>query len=179
MEPRHSCLGAAGRSARAPGSARAPAGWVCLAASDEGIAACTLPQPTAAAALAQVDEGLAAPARADALLPRAAQELRRYFAGKRVALDLPLGLSGLLDFTRRVLLAVARIPYGETRSYGQIARAAGRPNAARAVGQAMARNPLALIVPCHRVIGSSGGLIGFGGGLDLKRNLLEMEQRGR
>jgi methylated-DNA-[protein]-cysteine S-methyltransferase len=162
----------------APDTDASHIGWVCLAAGDHGIAACTLPQPTAEAALAQLDDRLAAPARGDALLARAGDELRRYFAGERVALDLPLDLSDLPDFTRRVLRAVARIPYGETRSYGQIARAAARPGAARAVGQAVARNPLALIVPCHRVIGSGGALVGFGGGLDVKRRLLDMERRG-
>jgi len=157
----------------------APQGWVCLAAGEEGLAACTLPRPTTAAALNQVDHRLAAPAEGDHLLPQAARELRRYFAGEATPLDFALDLSGLPEFTRRVLVAVAEIPYGETRSYGWIARRAGRPGAARAVGQAMARNPLAPIVPCHRVIGSDGGLVGFGGGLDCKRFLLNMEGAGR
>jgi len=149
--------------------------WICLAASDEGVAACTLPQRTAADALAEVDERLAAPARGDSLIPRAAEELQRYFAGDKARLDFPLDLSRVRDFTRRVLSAVAGIPYGETRSYAWVAGAAGRPGAARAVGQVMARNPLAPIVPCHRVIGADRSLVGFGSGLDFKRCLLEME----
>lgn len=153
-------------------------GWACFAAGEAGIAACTLPQPTAQQALRQVDPGLALPARGDSLLPRVGKELGRYFAGERVALDFPLDLSGVRPFARRVLLAVARIPYGETRGYGWIAREVGRPRAARAVGQVMARNPLAPIVPCHRVIGGDGSLTGFGGGLEYKRFLLEMEGAG-
>jgi O-6-methylguanine DNA methyltransferase len=149
--------------------------WICFAASDSGIAACTLPQRTAAEALAEVDERLAAPARGDSLIPRVAEGLQRYFAGEKANLSSPLDLSRVRDFTRRVLLAVARIPYGETRSYSWIAGVAGRPGAARAVGQVMARNPLAPIVPCHRVIGADRSLVGFGSGLDFKRCLLEME----
>jgi methylated-DNA-[protein]-cysteine S-methyltransferase len=150
-------------------------GWVCLGATDRGIAACTLPQPTAAQALARVDPRLAAPAAADDLLPRAARELRRFFAGEKADFDLPLDLSRCAQFTQRVLLAVAGIPYGATRSYGWVARRVGSPGAARAVGQVMARNPLAPVVPCHRVVGGNGDLVGFGGGLDAKRRLLAME----
>jgi methylated-DNA-[protein]-cysteine S-methyltransferase len=152
-----------------------PRGWIAFAAGDSGIAACTLPRRTGAGALAEVDESLAAPTRYDALLPRAALQLRRYFAGQRASFDFPLDLSRVPDFTRRVLTAVSRIPYGETRSYGEVARLAGNPKAARGVGQAMARNPLAPIVPCHRVIGGDDSLVGFGGGLALKRRLLLME----
>jgi len=150
-------------------------GWIALAASDVGIAACTLPHPTAADALAEIDQALAAPARGDVLLPQAAEELRRYTAGERPSFNFRLDLSRFPDFTRRVLLAVSKIPYGETRSYGEVARLVGKPRAARGVGQVMARNPLAPIVPCHRVIGSDRGLVGFGGGLDLKQRLLRME----
>jgi methylated-DNA-[protein]-cysteine S-methyltransferase len=149
--------------------------WVCFAAADDGIAACTLPHRTAGDALAEVDSRWAAPARGDSLIPRVAQELRRYFAGDKARLDFPLDLSRARDFTRRVLSAVASIPYGQTRSYAWVAQAVGCPRAARAVGQVMARNPLAPIVPCHRVIGADRSLIGFGGGLDFKRCLLEME----
>lgn len=151
------------------------AAWIALAASDGGIAACTLPQATAADALAEIDPALGAPARGDALLPRAARQLLQYMGGERLPFDLPLDLSRQSDFTRRVLLAVSKIPYGETRSYGEVARLAGKPRAARGVGQVMARNPLAPIVPCHRVIGSDRSLVGFGGGLDLKQRLLRME----
>ncbi|UCH36741.1 MAG: methylated-DNA--[protein]-cysteine S-methyltransferase [Armatimonadota bacterium] len=150
-------------------------GWICVAAGDAGIAACTLPQPTPEQAVSHVRRDLAAPAHADALLPRVVKGLHRYFGGEQVPLDFPLDLSRLPHFTRRVLLAVAEIPYGETRSYGWVARQIGRAQAARAVGQAMARNPLAPIVPCHRVIGRDGSLVGFGSGLDCKRSLLALE----
>ena len=112
---------------------------------------------------------------AEAPFARAVEQLEEYFAGARVAFDLPLAASGS-PFEESVWHAVSEIPYGETRSYGQVARAVGRPDRARAVGSANARNPLAIIVPCHRVIGSDGSLTGYGGGLERKRALLELEQ---
>jgi len=109
--------------------------------------------------------------------PEAVRPFRRqiadYFAGKRVKLA-PLDLPGTTPFARRVYAAVARIPYGQTRTYGEIAEAAGRPGAARAVGTLMARNPLCLGIPCHRVV-AAGGLGGFGGRPDRKRRLLSLE----
>jgi methylated-DNA-[protein]-cysteine S-methyltransferase len=105
---------------------------------------------------------------------RAVEQLEEYFAGQRTAFDLPLAASGS-PFEEAVWGAVATIPYGETRSYGEVARAVGRPDRARAVGSANARNPVAIIVPCHRVIGSDGSLTGYGGGLERKRALLELE----
>jgi methylated-DNA-[protein]-cysteine S-methyltransferase len=103
-------------------------------------------------------------------------ELMKYCEGHRpdfsaVALD----LSGATPFRRHVWSAIRSIPYGETRSYGWIAQKAGKPAAARAAGQATGDNPFAIIVPCHRVIASDGALCGFGGGLDMKRRLLELE----
>jgi methylated-DNA-[protein]-cysteine S-methyltransferase len=105
---------------------------------------------------------------------RAVEQLEEYFAGQRTAFDLPLAASGS-PFEEAVWDAVAAIPFGETRSYGEVARAVGRPDRARAVGSANARNPMAIIVPCHRVIGSDGSLTGYGGGLERKRALLELE----
>jgi methylated-DNA-[protein]-cysteine S-methyltransferase len=107
--------------------------------------------------------------------PDAVDQLQAYFAGERTDFDLELGLVGS-DFQRRVWQALLTIPYGETRSYGQIAAQIGAPGAARAVGLANGHNPIAIIVPCHRVIGASGSLTGYGGGLDRKRSLLEMER---
>ena len=104
----------------------------------------------------------------------ARQQLEEYFAGERKDFDLPLHLSGT-DFQLYVLQELRRIPYGETRSYGDIAKRIGRPKAMRAVGAANGRNPIPIIVPCHRVIGSSGDLTGFGGGLDTKEALLRLE----
>ena len=104
----------------------------------------------------------------------ARQQLEEYFAGERKDFDLPLHLSGT-EFQISVLEELQRIPYGETTSYGDIAERIGRPKAMRAVGAANGRNPIPVIIPCHRVIGSGGDLTGFGGGLDTKEALLRLE----
>jgi methylated-DNA-[protein]-cysteine S-methyltransferase len=104
----------------------------------------------------------------------ARQQLTEYFAGERKDFDLPLKLSGT-EFQLSVLEALQKIPYGETTSYSDIAQRIGRPKAVRAVGAANGRNPIPIIVPCHRVIGSHGDLTGFGGGLDTKEALLRLE----
>ncbi len=101
-------------------------------------------------------------------------QLREYFDGQRIEFDLELDMRGS-DFQRRVWQALCDIPYGETESYGELARRIGEPSAARAVGLANANNPIAVIVPCHRVIGADGSLTGYGGGLERKRLLLELE----
>jgi methylated-DNA-[protein]-cysteine S-methyltransferase len=102
------------------------------------------------------------------------EQLTAYFAGELTEFDLPLTLHGT-PFQRRVWAALQGIPYGETVSYGQLAEEIGKPTAARAVGLANGRNPISIIVPCHRVIGSTGSLTGYGGGLERKRLLLDME----
>jgi methylated-DNA-[protein]-cysteine S-methyltransferase len=104
----------------------------------------------------------------------ARQQLTEYFAGERREFDLPLKLNGT-EFQMSVLRALQQIPYGETTSYAEIAERVGRPKAVRAVGAANGRNPIPIIVPCHRVIGSHGELTGFGGGLDTKEALLRLE----
>lgn len=104
----------------------------------------------------------------------ARQQLSEYFAGERKDFDLPLRLNGT-EFQLSVLEALQKIPYGETTSYSDIAERIGRPKAVRAVGAANGRNPVPIIVPCHRVIGSHGDLTGFGGGLDTKEALLRLE----
>jgi len=103
------------------------------------------------------------------------RELNDYFAGKRREFSLPLDLRGT-DFQLACWRALLEIPYGETRSYRDIAQAIGHSHAYRAVGMSNNRNPVAIVVPCHRVIASSGSLCGYGGGLDIKRQLLELEQ---
>jgi methylated-DNA-[protein]-cysteine S-methyltransferase len=103
-------------------------------------------------------------------------QLGEYFAGERTTFDLPLRPVGS-DFELAVWQQLTRIPYGETRSYGFVAKAVGEPGGAQAVGAANGRNPLAIVVPCHRVIGADGSLVGFGGGLPRKRFLLDLEQR--
>jgi len=107
-------------------------------------------------------------------LAKARQQLEEYFAGTRKEFDLPLRIKGT-EFQVSVLNALQEIPYGKTASYGEIARRIGRPRAVRAVGAANGRNPIPIVVPCHRVIGSSGDLTGFGGGLDTKAALLRLE----
>ena len=102
------------------------------------------------------------------------RQLGEYFAGERKDFDIALSLSGT-EFQVAVLEALQGIPYGETTSYGAVAKLIGRPKAVRAVGAANGRNPIPIIVPCHRVIGSSGDLTGFGGGLDTKAALLRLE----
>ncbi|MGI5135895.1 MULTISPECIES: methylated-DNA--[protein]-cysteine S-methyltransferase [unclassified Streptomyces] len=105
----------------------------------------------------------------------AIDQLRAYFAGELKEFTLELRLHGT-PFQRSVWEQLSRIPYGETRSYGQLADALGNPGASRAVGLANGKNPVGIIVPCHRVIGAGGGLTGYGGGLDRKRRLLDFEQ---
>lgn len=102
-------------------------------------------------------------------------QLREYFSGRRRRFELPLCLTGT-EFQKRVWKALLEIPYGQVRTYGEIARAIGRPNAARAVGAACSRNPLWIAVPCHRVIGADGSLTGYAGGTDMKEKLLELEK---
>ena len=110
----------------------------------------------------------------DPVLTAAVTQLRDYFAGRRSHFELPLAPAGT-DFQRAVWRALEGIPYGELRSYRDIATAIGRPTAVRAVGAANGRNPLPIVVPCHRVIGSDVSLTGFAGGLDVKKKLLQME----
>ncbi|WP_030163356.1 methylated-DNA--[protein]-cysteine S-methyltransferase [Spirillospora albida] len=104
-----------------------------------------------------------------------AAQLKAYFAGELTTFDLPLKLNGT-PFQRRVWEALRSIPYGETVSYGELAKELGSPGASRAVGLANGRNPVGIVVPCHRVVGSGGGLTGYGGGLERKRYLLDFER---
>ena len=109
-----------------------------------------------------------------ALIKEANRQLSEYLKGERQMFDLPLNPRGT-DFQKRVWRALCDIPYGETRSYKQIAEAIGNPKAVRAVGMANNRNPITIVVPCHRVIGADGKLVGYGGGLEMKEFLLRLE----
>lgn len=111
------------------------------------------------------------------VLTRAEQQLGEYFAGRRRVFDLPLDPAGT-PFQKKVWEALRRIPFGRTASYGELAASIGSPNASRAVGAANGRNPLSIVVPCHRVIGASGKLTGFAGGLQVKAALLTLETKG-
>lgn len=149
-----------------------PIGQLVLVAGDQGLTHVLFPSHSLA------DIGLSAaavPQRCDdPVLANAARQLDEYFAGERTEFDLPLHVEGN-DFEVDVWFAMRSIPYGETVSYGEQSEMAGHAGAFQAVGAANGRNPLPIIVPCHRVIGSDGSLVGFGGGLDLKRQLLDLE----
>jgi methylated-DNA-[protein]-cysteine S-methyltransferase len=112
------------------------------------------------------------------ILAEAERQLKEYFEGKRQGFSLPLDMRGT-PFQKSVWEALRAIPFGETRSYGQLAKQLGKPGAMRAVGAASGRNPLSIVVPCHRVIGSSGELTGFAGGLQAKAQLLKIESESR
>lgn len=153
-------------------------GWCAVATRGAGLWRSCLPQPTVAEAVAVLGTGEGRTARDDhPLLEQAAAFVRACFAGEDAPMDLPLDLADHGLFSRAVLMECAHIPRGEVVTYGELAARAGRPGAARAVGQVMRRNPLPLFVPCHRVVGADGRLTGFGGGLELKGRLLRMEGR--
>lgn len=144
-----------------------PVGTLTLVSNGEALAALAFDNPRYSIA--------AHPPGKDKVLDQARRELDAYFAGKLRAFETPLALHGT-PFQQRVWAALKTIPYGATRSYAQQAAAIGAPKAVRAVGLANGRNPVAIIVPCHRVIGANGALTGYGGGVERKRILLELEQ---
>jgi len=150
-------------------------GWVGLLASATGLLGTTLPQPSAEEAYlllgSRVNRAACSPRRFDDLTER----LKAYFSGQRMTFPDKIILSPATHFQREVWEKTRLIPYGETRSYGWVAEQIGEPRAARAVGQALGKNPLPIIVPCHRVVASDGKLGGFGGGVEMKRHLLSLE----
>jgi methylated-DNA-[protein]-cysteine S-methyltransferase len=153
-----------------------PVGPLLAAATPKGLVRITFPVESHETVLEQLaarisPRVLESPTRLD----EARRELDRYFEGKLTEFDLPLDWQLSHGFYRKVLRATARIPYGQTRSYGEMARKAGSPRAVRATGTALGSNPLPIIVPCHRVLRSGGALGGYGGGLDTKVMLLELE----
>jgi methylated-DNA-[protein]-cysteine S-methyltransferase len=113
--------------------------------------------------------------RAPLAVEVAHRELDEYFDGRRHAFDLAVDLRGLAPFTVAVLAELAKVPYGNTATYGELATRAGNPKAARAVGMVMNRNPIPLVLPCHRIVGASGNLVGYAGGLAIKEQLLRLE----
>jgi methylated-DNA-[protein]-cysteine S-methyltransferase len=154
---------------------RTPLGWAAAVAAGGELTTLVLPQPSRAAAVAALPAGCDLHG-GEEVLEHLAEGLTRYFAGERVDWRrFPVDLSAVSAFHQRALLAAREIPYGEVRSYRWIAARADSPRAARAAGQAMNRNPVPLVIPCHRVVGSRGRLTGFGGGLAMKRALLELE----
>ena len=145
-----------------------PIGVLTLVASDAGLRQVLWDDQAEAA-------GDAVPDDAHPVLTAAAAQLGEYFAGDRTDFDLPLDLVGT-DFQRDAWLALASVPYGETTSYGEQAERIGRKGAFRAVGAANGKNPVPIVLPCHRIVGANGALTGFAGGLDIKQRLLALEQ---
>jgi methylated-DNA-[protein]-cysteine S-methyltransferase len=153
-----------------------PVGRLLLAATPRGLVRITFPVESAETVLEQLASTvsprlLESPARLDEVR----RELDSYFEGRLREFDLPLDWQLTRGFYRKVLRATARIPYGKTRSYSEMAKRAGNPRAVRATGTALGSNPLPIIVPCHRVLRSGGALGGYGGGLETKQKLLELE----
>ncbi|GAB2712895.1 methylated-DNA--[protein]-cysteine S-methyltransferase [Halomonas garicola] len=144
--------------------ADSPLGRLTLTASDDGLTA------------VDFSRGLLGTRREHPVLERCKAQLAEYFAGTRTAFDLPLAAEGTA-FQQAVWQALREIPYGETRNYGELAAALGKPTASRAVGTANGKNPLAIVVPCHRVVGADGRLTGYSGGLARKEWLLAHEAR--
>ena len=145
-----------------------PIGWLLLVADDCGLREINFPKGERAPDAAWRENASA--------LREPIRQLGDYFAGKREDFDLALAPQGT-PFQQEVWKQLCRIPYGETISYGELARRIGNPNASRAVGLANGSNPIPIIIPCHRVIGSNGKLTGYGGGLPIKEKLLALEQR--
>jgi methylated-DNA-[protein]-cysteine S-methyltransferase len=150
-----------------------PVGKLKLVASDKGLAGVLWEREDAPRVALR---GLAADEQHPVLL-EAERQLGEYFAGKRKTFSVALDMQGT-RFQKEVWQALLAIPFGETRSYGELAKRLGNPRATRAVGAANGRNPISIIVPCHRVIGSTGKLTGFGGGLENKAHLLSLEDTG-
>lgn len=149
-----------------------PVGALTLVASDAGLTAILWENDRPG----RVKLGAMEEAPDHPLLIEAERQIQEYFAGERTSFSVPLDFRGT-DFQKSVWAALLTIPFGETRSYGEIARQIGRPSASRAVGAANGRNPLSIVAPCHRVIGTNGALTGFAGGLAAKEALLGMERR--
>ena len=152
-----------------------PIGALLVASSERGVCRISFnPEPER-----ELDQLAAAVGtrvlRSPRRLDEARRELDEYFEGERTSFALPVDLALAGAFQRAVLEELARVPYGETTTYGSLAARVGKPRAARAVGGAMNRNPIPIVLPCHRVVGSTGTLVGYGGGLDRKRALLELE----
>lgn len=149
-----------------------PIGPLLLVGDDTDLSAVWFAEPLRGKEIGERRERGDAPAP----LQETARQLEEYFRGERQDFDLPLAPEGT-DFQRRVWDRLRQIPYGQTRSYGQIAAEIGQPRASQAVGAANGRNPLSIVVPCHRVVGSTGAMTGYAGGLERKQTLLDLERR--
>jgi len=154
-----------------------PIGPLLVAATDRGLLRVSFDAGGDPAAALEHIARVAGPRvlRAPRAVDSARAELDQYFAGRRRAFDLPVDLRGQPGFAVAVLAELAKVPYGHTQTYGELATRAGNPKAARAVGMVMNRNPLPIVLPCHRIVGASGSLVGYGGGLERKEQLLRLE----
>ena len=152
-----------------------PVGPLLLAVTERGICRISYnPEPDRDAEVLARTFGVRV-LRAPRQVDHVRRELEEYFEGRRHAFDLPIDLRGREGFSRAILDRLARVPYGEVTTYKSLAVEAGNPRAARAVGTIMNRNPIPIVLPCHRVVGSNGSLVGYGGGLERKRLLLDLE----
>ncbi len=153
-----------------------PWGWCLAACSIQGVVQLTLPGKKMDNAILELKQwpNVTVFEQETFLLKKVKDQLLKYLAGKKKTFDLPLDFRGT-PFQKKVWGALSRIPYAQTRSYQDIAEAIGNPKATRAVGMANNRNPLPILVPCHRVIGKDGSMVGYGGGLSLKKKLLSLE----
>ena len=166
--------GSAGRAVHYT-SLAAPIGRVLVAVGDAGLVRLGFRQ-SEAAFVAELERQLGVPAvRSPSETAAVVAQLRAYFAGRRRRFDLPVDLSHVTPFVRRVLTATMQVPAGNLVSYGDIARRIGQPKGSRAVGQALGRNPIPIVIPCHRVIAAGGRIGGYTGGLAIKRRLLRIE----
>ena len=150
-------------------------GWVAVMSSPAGLFRTTLPAPDEMSAIDAITRGASA-SREEGEFTEVKQTFIDYFRGRKVEFRFPVDPGACTDFQRDVWEAASRIPYGQLRSYGWLANEIGRPRAARAVGQALGANRLPIIIPCHRVVRSDGGLGGFSGGLHWKEKLIELEK---
>lgn len=154
---------------------RTDIGWIAIVGSERGLVSISLPCGSAREALGSLDKTVEYDTSSPGRFTDLTRRLKAYFNGHKVSFTDELDLSETTQFQKKVWRAAKLIPYGETRSYGWLADKVGKPGAARAIGQALGKNRLPIIVPCHRVISSDGSLGGFSGGLDMKRRLLRLE----
>ena len=150
-------------------------GWIGILSSAKGLLGTTLPQPSVHEVRQLLGDSVSYATWSPHLFNDLVERLKVYFSGHRIIFPDKLDLSRATPFQREVWEQTRLIPYGETRSYAWVAEQIKRPRAVRAVGQALGKNPLAIIVPCHRVVASHGKLGGFGGGVEMKRQLLQLE----
>ena len=153
-------------------------GWMAILGSPQGVKRVTLPCRSEEEAVRQLGDAGNQATRSDVRFAGLVERLKDYFRGGRPVFPDPIDFSEATPFQGAVWEATRQIPYGGTTSYGDIAEQIGRHGAARAVGQALGKNPVAIIIPCHRVVASGGKLGGFGGGEDMKQHLLDMEASG-